>query len=168
MKREDVEQMLLELTDEFTCRCGPEYEGRNMHHPDCKYYLHPNIGIIRALLAERDAALKEQDRLVRAWEAMHKNQVKQSKDHEDYFYKSQRRMTELVAERDAAFAAGQRLFDAAATAETLLAHSLMDGKIAPEMEDHFEAWLKELTGACSKEAGAALGIRALAIRDRPE
>lgn len=52
--------------------------------------------------AERDVALKEQDRLVKAWEAKHDYQVKQSKDHADYFDKSQRRMHELVAERDEA------------------------------------------------------------------
>ncbi|ARC37848.1 hypothetical protein A6J80_17175 [Paracoccus yeei] len=52
--------------------------------------------------AERDAALKEQDRLVKAWQAKHDYQVKQSKDHADYFDKSQRRMHELVKERDEA------------------------------------------------------------------
>lgn len=62
--------------------------------------------------AERDAALKEQDRLAKAWEAKHDYQVKQSKNHAEYFDKSQRRMQELVAERDAALArAGAKAAD---------------------------------------------------------
>jgi hypothetical protein len=55
--------------------------------------------------AERDAALKEQDRLDKAWKAKHEQQVRSSKDHAEYFDKSQRRMHELTAERDAIAAA---------------------------------------------------------------
>ena len=57
---------------------------------------------IARLTAERDTALKEQERLAKAWEAKHEYQVKQSKDHAEYFDKSQRRIHELVAERDTA------------------------------------------------------------------
>lgn len=63
--------------------------------------------------AERDAALKEQDRLAKAWEAKHDYQVKQSKSHADYFDKSQRRMHELVRERDEARAQVAAAYEAA-------------------------------------------------------
>ena len=41
----------------------------------------------------------------------------------------------------------ETLIDAAGTAETTLAHALMDGMIDPKVEDRFEAWRKELLAA---------------------
>ena len=57
------------------------------------------------LKAERDAGIKEQNRLTKAWEAKHAEQVKSNKSHAEYFDKSQRRMHELVKERDTALSA---------------------------------------------------------------
>ena len=41
----------------------------------------------------------------------------------------------------------ETLIDAAGTAETTLAHALMDGMIDPNVEDRFETWLQELIAA---------------------
>lgn len=72
-------------------------------HPDTD--LTDPHGDAEALRRENARLRAENDRLAKAWEAKHADQVKRSKDHSDYFDKSQRRIQELVAERDAALAA---------------------------------------------------------------
>lgn len=71
---------------------------------------------IARLTTELEVALKEQDRLAKAWEAKHAYQVKQSKGHDEYFDKSQRRMHELVAERDQARAEAAAAYEKIARA----------------------------------------------------
>ena len=56
----------------------------------------------------------------------------------------------------------ETLIDAAGTAETTLAHALMDGMIDPNVEDRFEAWLQELIAAAHN------GRAALAAMDTPK
>ena len=55
----------------------------------------------------------------------------------------------------------ETLIDAAGTAETTLAHALMDGMIDPNVEDRFDAWLQELIAAAHN------GRAALAALDTP-
>ena len=106
------------------------------------------------LLAERDAALKEQERLARAWEAKHDAMVQQAKDHEDYFDKTQRRMAELVAERDAAFAAGQEEMRRRAVAATV------------SVETDHPSWVNAGSWACASEL-CGIRINDLPIKPRP-
>lgn len=56
----------------------------------------------------------------------------------------------------------ETLIDAAGTAETTLAHALMDGMIDPNVEDRFEAWLQELIAAAHN------GLAARAAMDTPK
>ena len=58
--------------------------------------------------------------------------------------------------------AEQALIDAAGTAETTLAHALMDGMIDPNVEDRFETWLQELIAAAHNARAA------LAAMDTPK
>ena len=109
---------------------------------------------LRALMAERDAALKEQERLARAWEAKHDAMVQQAKDHEDYFDKTQRRMAELVAERDAAFAAGQEEMRRRAVAATV------------SVETDHPSWVNAGSWACASEL-CGIRINDLPIKPRP-
>lgn len=104
--------------------------------------------------AERDAALKEQERLARAWEAKHDAMVQQAKDHEDYFDKTQRRMAELVAERDAAFAAGQEEMRRRAVAATV------------SVETDHPSWVNAGSWACASEL-CGIRINDLPIKPRP-
>ena len=55
----------------------------------------------------------------------------------------------------------ETLIDAAGTAETTLAHALVDGMIDPNVEDLFDAWLQELIAAAHN------GRAALAALDTP-
>lgn len=87
---------------------------------------------VKALQAQVEGLTKENDRLAKAWEAKHDYQVKQSKSHAEYFDKSQRRMHELVAERDAALAregaVAMEVREAAASECASLCHSYTPGR----------------------------------------
>ena len=122
--------------------------------------------VLRYLLDRAERAEAEQARLARAWEAKHDSMVRQAKDHEDYFDMTQRRMTKLVAERDAAFAAGQEeMRERAAEWCNGTAMTIPYGRHEPT-HDVYAADEPAEWGS-HQGMGYAIGIRALTIKPRP-
>lgn len=94
---------------------------------------------IASLTAEVERLTAENERLAKAWEAKHEYQVKQSKNHAEYFDMSQRRIRELMAERD-----------------TLAARPEVQAMIAGAVAKEREACARMVDCGCDKGQKAAV------------